>query len=41
LLAALLPATARAVLAEIIVVIGFWAAADVVVFTMLPPFAQV
>jgi hypothetical protein len=41
LLAALLPATARAMLAEIIAVVGFWAAAAVIVFTMLPPFARV
>jgi hypothetical protein len=41
LLAAMLPATAQAVLAEIIAVVGFWAAAAVVVFTTLPPFARV
>jgi hypothetical protein len=41
LLAALLPGTARAVLAEITAVVGFWAAAAVVVFTMLLPFARV
>jgi hypothetical protein len=40
-LASLLPATARTVLAEIMAVVGFWAAAAVVVLTMLPPFARV